>query len=221
MSPSRKKTRIRTRSLFVTGTDTGVGKTYISVAIASHLSRTRDVGVMKPLATGSLSDSRQLRAAAGVDDDMDLITPLHFPTPLSPNQASRRPIDMKPVWAAWKTLRKRHRTMIVEGIGGLLVPIRGTYTVADMIKRLRLPILIVARPTLGTLNHTALTVEAARKRGLKILGVVVNHHRRFRASEAVRKNPDAIAKQCRVPVFVVRHGEARSVGRIFSAQGRA
>ncbi|MHC4605393.1 MAG: dethiobiotin synthase [Planctomycetota bacterium] len=195
------------RSIFVTATDTGIGKTFVAAGLAAALARRRaDVGVMKPIATGTRGlsgDTRKLRRAARTNDAYELITPIRLALPLAPSMASREPLDLQPVRDAYRTLRSRHRTMIVEGIGGILVPIRDRYTVADLARHLSLPLIIVARPTLGTINHTALTVETARKRGLRVLGVVVNHYRNFRAGPAVRRNPAAIEKLCRVPVLGV------------------
>jgi dethiobiotin synthetase len=203
----------RPKSIFVTGTDTGVGKTFVAAGLAATLVRRGvDVGVMKPIATGSPLDTRKLRRAAGTDDPAELITPVHLAAPLSPNMAARKPIDLSPVWKAYRALRARHDVLIVEGIGGLLVPIRNRFTVADLARRMRLPLLIVARPTLGTLNHTALTVDAARKRKLRIAGIVIDHHRPFRTGAAERRNPKAIEDLCRVPVLgVVRHRPGRRV----------
>lgn len=167
-------------ALFVTGTDTGVGKTYVACALA----RAWRCGVMKPIATGSRDDARRLRRAAGVRDPLDLINPLFFRAPAAPLVASPRPIDLSPIWRAFRELRRRHDRLIVEGIGGLLVPITPRFTVLDMARRMRLPLLIVARPDLGTINHTALTVRAAR--GLPIAGIIINHARRVRRTLAVR-----------------------------------
>lgn len=167
-------------SFMVTGTDTGVGKTVVAGGLAAALRRRGlDAGVMKPVATGARrgvsEDAVLLRKAAGVDDPLSLINPIALAPPLAPSAAARRPLDLRPVRAAYRELSRRHDLVVVEGIGGLLVPLRPRWTVAHLAKRLRLPILIVTRARLGTLNHTALTVLAARAFGLEILGLVVNH----------------------------------------------
>ncbi len=199
-----------TSSLFVTGTDTGVGKTVVAAGIAAALARRGvDAGVMKPVATGGIrragrlvsEDAEFLRRAAGVDDPPDLVNPICLAPPLAPAMASRRPIDLARVWSAWRALRSLHRCLIVEGIGGLLVPLRGRFTVAHLVRRLDLPILIVARPTLGTINHTALTALAAGAHGLRILGVVINYPADFARGRAERLAPAALAAAANAPVL--------------------
>ena len=207
-------------SIFVTGTDTGVGKTFVSAGIAAALRRRGvDVGVMKPIATGTLrgisEDALLLKKAAGVGDPLDFINPIRLKLPLAPSVAARitrTRIDLRRVWSAYRTLASTHQTMIVEGIGGLLVPILDRYPVARMAKRLGLPLIIVTRPTLGTINHTALTVHAAQSFGLRIAGLVLNHHERFKIGTAERTNPEALERACRVPILAeVPFGGGRGV----------
>jgi dethiobiotin synthetase len=201
------------RSLLVTGTDTGVGKTFVAGGIAAALARRGiDVGVMKPFATGAIrvggrlvsEDARFLRGAAGVDDPLDLINPSCLRPPLAPAMAARvanQPIDLNRVWAAWRTLTARHSTMVVEGVGGLLVPLVTGLTVADLARRWTLPLVIVTRPSLGTINHTKLTVLAARSHGLRILGLVINSAVRTRRGLAERLNPAALEAETGVPLL--------------------
>jgi len=191
--------------VFVTGTDTGVGKTFVAAGLAAALRRRGvDVGVMKPVASGSAEDARALIKASGSDDPLDLVNPVRLRDPISPHLAAKREgrtIDLRLIDRAFRELGRRHDVLIVEGAGGLLVPIRDGFTMADLAKRLRLPLLIVARDALGTINHTTLTVEAARSRGLKVLGVVVNRSRPGRPDLAERLNPAAIAQAARVKVL--------------------
>jgi len=193
------------KGVFVTGTDTEVGKTFVAAGVAAALKRRGvDVGVMKPVATGRSDDARQLLKASGSRDPLDLVNPVHFKAPLSPHLAAKREgarADLRSIDRAFATLSSRHEFMIVEGAGGLLVPIRDGFTMADLAKRLRLPLLIVARDALGTINHATLTVEAARSRGLKVLGVVVNRSKPGRPDLAERLNPDAIAQAARVEII--------------------
>lgn len=213
-------------SLLVTGTDTGVGKTYVSAGVARELARRgAPVGVMKPFATGARTiggrlvsdDALLLKKAAGVDDPLDLINPVCLKPPLAPDMAarvSRRPITPETVWSAYRTLSRKHQPMVVEGVGGLLVPLFAGFTVADLAKRLRLPLLIVTRPALGTLNHTALTVHAARSHGLRILGLVVNYAVRARKGLAERLNPAALEQLTGIPVLgVIPYGAPGTVFR--------
>jgi dethiobiotin synthetase len=202
-----------TRSFLVTGTDTGVGKTLVTGGIAAALARRGiDVGVMKPFATGAIrvggrlisEDARFLRRAAGVDDPLELINPSCLRPPLAPAmaaQVAKKPIDLDAVWDAWRTLTARHSTMIVEGVGGLLVPLVTGLTVAGLARRWKLPLVIVTRPSLGTINHTQLTVLAARSHGLRILGLVINSAVRTRRGLAERLNPAALEAETGVPIL--------------------
>jgi dethiobiotin synthetase len=193
------------RGIFVTGTDTAVGKTFVAAGVAAALGRRGvDVGVMKPIASGSADDARELIRASRVSDALDLVNPIRLKEPLSPHLAARREgrtIDLRVIDRAYRELSRRHDFLIVEGAGGLLVPIRDRFTMADLAKRLGLPLLIVARDALGTINHTTLTVEAARSRGLKVIGVVVNRSRPGRPDLAERLNPDAIARAAKIDVL--------------------
>jgi dethiobiotin synthetase len=202
-----------TRGFLVTGTDTGVGKTLVTGGLAAALARRGvDVGVMKPFATGAKrvrgrqvsEDAQFLRRASGVDDPLDLINPVCLKAPLAPFMAAevaKKPIDLQAVWKAYRELRARHSTIIVEGVGGLLVPLLTGFTVADFARRLQLPLVIVTRPSLGTLNHTALTVHAARSFKLPILGLVINDSSGGRRGLAERLNPAALRRQNRVPLL--------------------
>ena len=194
------------KNILVTGTDTGIGKTVVAGGLAAALRRRGiDAGVMKPVASGGrrgvCDDAVFLRKAAGVDDPLHLINPLLFGPPLAPSVAAaveRRRVDLRPVWAAYRTLSAAHERLVLEGVGGLLVPLRERWTVAHLAKRLRLPLLIVTRPRLGTLNHTALTVLAARAFGLDILGLVVNHAAPGRAD---RRTWSALEAETGVPIL--------------------
>jgi len=201
------------RALLVTGTDTGVGKTIVSGGLAAALARRGiDVGVMKPFATGATrrrgtlvsEDAGFLQEAAGVRDPLALINPICLKPPLAPSMAARvarKPIDLRKVGAAYRALRAAHSTLIVEGVGGLLVPLLTGFTVAHLARRWKLPLLIVTRPTLGTLNHTSLTVLAARSFGLRVLGLVLNHGSSAPRGLAERLNPAALEAETRVPVL--------------------
>ena len=172
-----------TRSMFVTGTDTGVGKTVASCAIVRGLlAQGIDVGVMKPIETGvgpeGPLDAQALLETAKSSDSLDLVCPQRFALPAAPTVAAAaegREIELAAVDDALRTLRSRHDAVVVEGAGGLLVPAAPGLTMADLAARWQLPLVIVARANLGTINHSRLTIEAAQARGLEILGLVISH----------------------------------------------
>lgn len=177
-------------SLFITATDTGVGKTIVTAGLARALQRMGyDVGVMKPIATGGRiqrtkrrklcvsSDAVFLKKASGVKDDLDLINPVCLVPPLAPSAAAhiaKQSVNLKRIHKAYQTLRKQHEILLVEGIGGLLVPIKDNYFVSDFIKDFKLPVLVVSRPNVGTINHTLLTINLARAKKLSIKGFLFN-----------------------------------------------
>lgn len=200
----------RMRSIFITGTDTGVGKTLIAAALAAVLkNKAIDVGVMKPVASGGRDDAELLIKGAGVIDDITLVNPYCFETPVAPSVAAEIEgvrIDIEKIKAAYEELSRRHETLIVEGVGGLLVPIYKGYLVSDLIKDLNLPVIIVSRPALGTINHTLLTVRQARAKGIEVLGVIINNYDEAKAGIAEKTAPEIIERIGKVPVLgIVRH----------------
>jgi dethiobiotin synthetase len=170
------------RGLFVTATDTGVGKTEVACALLrGHRALGLDVGAMKPAQSGQgpgdPGDAGRLRAAAGGGDPEALVCPYSYAAPLAPAVAARlegRPISLDRILSAARALAARHQALLVEGAGGLLTPLTDRDTYADLAVALGLPVLVVARAGLGTVNHTALTCEALRVRGLTVHGVVLN-----------------------------------------------
>ena len=175
--------RPRHRGFFVTGTDTGVGKTLVACTLVRALrARGIDVGVMKPVETGvgegGPLDALALRRAAGEPDPLEAVCPQRFALPAAPTvaaRAERRALDPELLLAGFEALASRHAMLVVEGAGGLLVPIGKRATFADLAREMALPLLVVARAALGTINHTLLTLEAAAARGLAVAGVVISH----------------------------------------------
>lgn len=176
--------------IFVVGTDTGVGKTRVAAAIARCLILDgRRVGVLKPVATGVIREGDSWRSedvdhlieAIGGGVERERVCPLGYEAPLAPVVAARlagvslqfsrveEEVNNALTWWA-----ERAEVMVVEGVGGLLTPLAEESSVADLALALDYPLVIVARRGLGTLNHTLLTVEAARSRGLRLAGVVLN-----------------------------------------------
>jgi len=171
------------QGFFVTGTDTGVGKTVVACALVRALrARGIDAGAMKPVEAGVTGenplDALALQAAAGGADPLEDVCPQRFAMPAAPTVAAAaegREVDLEAIDAARARLDARHAVLVVEGAGGLLVPAAIGVTMADLAASFGLPLVIVARASLGTINHTRLTVEAARRRGLTIGGLVISH----------------------------------------------
>lgn len=198
------------KSFFITGTDTDVGKTVIAAALAAVLKkRGTDVGVMKPVATGGWDDARFLIRGAGVKDNLFLVNPYCLATPVAPAIAAgieNIKIDIGRIKSAYEELSRRHEMLIVEGIGGILVPIYKKYLVTDLIKDLDLPIIIVAKPGLGTINHTLLTISQARRSRIKVLGVIINNYDEATAGIAEKMAPEIIENVGKVPILgIVKH----------------
>ncbi|GBE01391.1 ATP-dependent dethiobiotin synthetase BioD 1 [bacterium BMS3Abin08] len=174
------------KGIFITGTDTGSGKTIITAAIARGFkSMGLNTGVMKPIETGCQErdgemipeDGLFLKDMADSPVPIEDIAPYRLQTPVAPSVASRiegREISIEHILSTYKKLRDRHDIVIVEGIGGLLVPITKHYFVSDLVKDLDVPLIVVAANRLGVLNHTLLTVKAARMSGLDLTGVILN-----------------------------------------------
>lgn len=170
------------RGLFVTATDTGVGKTEVACAlVAGARARGLDAVGMKPAQSGVVpgepSDAERLLAASGGSEPLDAVCPYSLSAPLAPAVAARlegREISLASILEAARALAARHEALVVEGAGGLLAPLTDRETFADLAAALGLPVLVVARAGLGTVSHTALTVEALRRRSLAVAGVVLN-----------------------------------------------
>jgi dethiobiotin synthetase len=174
------------KGVFVTGSDTGVGKTVIAGAIAAAIkAQGLDVGVMKPVASGAKEkegklvseDAVYLKKIIDSTDDDDLVNPILLKLPLAPTIAATKtgvPIDIDKIWKAYEELTNRHDFVVVEGIGGLMVPINDTLFVADMARKMDLPLVIVSSDYLGAINHTLLTLEYAKSRNIRIKGIVIN-----------------------------------------------
>jgi dethiobiotin synthetase len=208
------------KGIFITGTDTGVGKTYTGTSIAAAMRRKGvDVGVMKPAETGCRvrqgklvpADALALMRSAGVADPLVLVNPFRFRAPLAPLIAARlegKRVHLRKIVAAYQSLEQQHEFMIVEGAGGILVPLSRSQSYRDLAALLGLPVLIVARPGLGTINHTLLTVEALQQRTIPIAGIVINYGGKREAGLAERTNPAIIERLSGVPVIgIMRHGQ--------------
>jgi len=172
--------------IFITGTDTGVGKTFFACGLASLLKHSGyRVGVVKPAETGCIErdgklipqDAVYLKEASGCAEPVEKICPYRFPEPLAPSIAAERAgvkIDVDHLLAVYNDIGSRHDVTLVEGAGGLMVPLLPSYTYADLAGVLRLPVIVVAANKLGAINHLLLTLEHASCKGLKVWGYVLN-----------------------------------------------
>ena len=174
------------QGLFITGTDTGVGKTVVTAAILAWLQHQgKKVGVMKPIETGvdsecsspANSDALFLMECGGIKDAMAEICPIRLKPAASPFQAAlieNRSIQPETILSAYRTLSEKYDWMLVEGIGGVRVPITRDTGVMDLMRDLVLPAVVVARYQLGTLNHTLMTLDTLKQNGIPVRGVVFN-----------------------------------------------
>lgn len=222
------------KGIFVTGTDTGVGKTLVTAGLVAALrKRGINAGIMKPVHTGCKTingrlipeDSLLLSKAAAVDDPIELITPYMFREPVAPYTAAKKTntvIDMGRIIKSFNTLCKRHDFMVVEGIGGIMVPLTKDVYVADLIKKLCLPAIIVTRPDLGTINHTMLTINCMKDKKIPITGIVINYSRKIRATLAEKSCPETLERLSGIPVIgVIPYISVDEPARKYSFQGRA
>jgi len=164
-------------SFFVTGTDTGVGKTHITSLLLAALRHANiDAVGYKPIACGDRDDARILAAASG-GLPVDAVNPVHFQTPVAPHVAGlleNRRLDPADLLAGYQRLAAAHSMVLVEGVGGWEVPLAANYRVADLATALALPVILVAANRLGALNHILLTIGAIHTRGLRCAGIFLN-----------------------------------------------
>lgn len=173
------------KAYFITGTDTGVGKTSITAGLAGSMRKLGiNVGVMKPIASGipqktgfKSLDVDIIVEASKTKDSEELINPVFLPIPTSPYDATKLlslPVDMPLILTTFTKLLSIHDVLLVEGIGGIMTPITKNFFVADMIKAMGIETIIVTRATLGTLNHTMMTYQLCKDYGIKVKGLVIN-----------------------------------------------
>ena len=166
-------------NLFLTGTDTNVGKSYVaSLLVRALRAEGRDCVGLKPICCGDRDDATLLHEAAGGAIELNDINPVWLRTPAAPYTASlieNRPIDLALIRESFARARTAHESVIVEGAGGWFVPIERNYYIADLAAEFGLPVAIVVANRLGALNHALLTVAAVRARGLECAGLILNH----------------------------------------------
>ena len=174
------------KSIFVTGTDTDIGKTCISAGIALALKKSGiNVGVMKPFMCGisqktgfSHDDVTTLTNAANVNDPRELVNPFFFPISASPYTAAKNlgvKINIKQVLDSYEKLSEIHDVMLIEGIGGIMTPILRDFSVIDLIKNLHTNTLIITSSKIGTVNHTVMTCKLCKNLGIPVKGLIINN----------------------------------------------
>ncbi len=201
------------KGFFITGTDTGVGKTIVS-AIVINVLRMQGLKTcaMKPVETGALregdvlipSDGMFLKDMAQMEEPVNYVTPLCLEKPLAPMVAAEMDgveIDVTLIQKTYEYLKKRYEAIVVEGIGGIMVPIKRDYLVVDLIKELGHPVIVVSRPGLGTINHTILTINELLRRDITIRGIIFNYSAPPEGSLAEETNPSVISRLTDVPVI--------------------
>lgn len=199
--------------IFITGTDTGVGKTIVAAGLVMALrQRGLNVGYMKPIETGCplvdgeilAKDARFVREVTGIRDDIDLVCPYRLKAAAAPSIASRLEdvhVELNYIVDQYFQLSLMHEIVVVEGVGGLMVPLNNNDLVTDMILALGLEAVVVARPTLGTINHTLLTVNVAKMIGIPVAGVIFNGFGKEAIGLPERTNPDEVEHFSQVPVL--------------------
>lgn len=203
---------MRKPGIFITGTDTDVGKTIVAAGLALVLrAQGVRVGVMKPIATGCLSFGKRLVSLdaaflmeAAENEWTGHTSPARYKHPVAPKVAGeleKREIDLDQIRKAYAELEKHYDFIIVEGIGGLMVPIHPKYYVSDLVREFKLPMLVVAKPGIGSINHTVLTVDAARIRGLEVKGIIFNRVPRANLSISEMTNPKVISELTKIPIL--------------------
>lgn len=195
--------------LLITATDTEVGKTVVAGALAGVLrKRGYNVGVYKPLQSGHLAtnpegDAARLKEASGVETHFERICPYSIEEPLAPRLAMKRAgrtVTLADITDHYNELVEEFDGLLVEGAGGLAVPYTEDGLVVDFAKQLQLPLIIVARPTLGTVNHTVLTISYAKAHGIPVAGVILSGCKECE-KERVQENKEMIEQLSGVPVL--------------------
>ena len=199
-------------NFFITGTDTNAGKTFVTALLTRSLRKAGfDTVAMKPISCGEPEDSRALLKAADNELSMEEVTPVSYSAPLAPIEAARlegRTFDPSEVLPTFERLHRTHRSLLVEGVGGWIVPLTKDYSSADLAKAMGLPVLLVVRNRLGTLNHTLLTLESIAAHGLTCGGIVLNNHPDDAGEMAAEGNRRLLPELTNIPIlFEINPGQ--------------
>ncbi len=196
--------------LFITGTDTGVGKTYVTCLLLRALAaRGETAAGFKPITCGSREDAEAIARASDPPLDADQVNPIALKAPASPMAAGlieNQSVDVGMIMTAFEQLEADH--ILIEGVGGWEVPIRADFSMADLAAEIAAPVLVVVNNRLGALNHTILTVNAIRSRGLECAGIILNHVEDERDSASI-SNRAILEEILDAPVVLdILHGES-------------
>jgi dethiobiotin synthetase len=198
--------------IFITGTDTGVGKTLVAAALIKVLQKQGlNPGYFKPMASGALKtrqgptapDVNFVLKATSLNDSPTLVNPVCLVPPLAPLTAAELTgvkWTLSSILKSYRSLQKDHPFMIVEGVGGILVPLKKQFLVTDLMVKMGLPVMVVARPSLGTINHTLMTLTLLKQRGLNVAGFLFNGQK-GKAGLAERTAPQVISKFSGAPFW--------------------
>lgn len=198
------------RGIFITATGTHIGKTVVTAGLALALrDRGLCVGVMKPVQSGFAltdpnSDGMRLREWIGLDDPITDIVTYSFSEPVAPGLAAEMAgvsIDFLHILQGLERLKAKYDLLLIEGAGGLMVPLRQNHTIADLAKAIGWPVMIVAHPLLGTVNHTVLTTLVARQYGLQPIGVILNGLKETDQDPSIPHNRLLIERMTELPVL--------------------
>jgi dethiobiotin synthetase len=193
------------KSVFIIGTDTDCGKTTVTAALATYgRSIDIDVGVMKPFESAS-DDSLLLREASESSDPVQLINPYHFDEALAPGVAAKRAkqdVSFEHIQDIHEKLQDQHEWLLIEGAGGLMVPLQNKKTHIELLKQLNVPVLLIARLGLGTINHSLLTLAVLEQHEITCLGIILNEQKP-KGSVAEETNPEVLENLSDMPVLGV------------------
>lgn len=211
------------KTIFVAGTDTGAGKTVVAGALAAAMRlKGLRVGVMKPVSCGGREDAYFLMERAGIEESIQHVNPIALKHPLSPNVAAeleKKNIDLTVIDRALDYFKKRYDYLVVEGCGGLLVPVKRDFLVVDLIPRLHAETILVSRSGLGAINHSLLSLEALKTRKIRPKGVIFNRLNGGPLSMPEKTNPGVVSAYSKMPslgVFPFMKGcSADCAGRAF------
>jgi dethiobiotin synthetase len=203
------------KGLFITGTDTGVGKTMITALLGKAFKdKGLNIGVLKPIATGCVKigdelvseDAVFLKEYIGLKSSLEEICPIKYELPVSPLAAqmeTQKEFNSRSIFEHLKKMEQKYEFIFVEGIGGLMVPLKHKYYVLDLIKEIRYPVIIVAKPNLGTLNHTLLTILQLKAKEIDIIGMIINHSQECSDDVSVKTNIKILEQETGVKVLGV------------------